>query len=698
MDERTYTIHVIRVSDAMLWDLQVKSKTAIPGDSGMFNALSPGYVPEKTGYLSKVGAQVSVLSLWLLRKEGVTIKYRYQIEGETPSAVMEIAPNPNAPEDKYTAEIAFPAAKEWVEFTVEASMEIPLPTPHTESDTYTVKVVRPFKVDFDPAAITAGFTGEISGISPYRFAVGNIVSFTLTPPFGTTTSTVTYSYTPSGGSTVTGSINPSSSHLYALIMPDADVVISGTAMPVPAAEGLNVRYVREGGKPYGTGPGQADAKTWVTATNNLQALIEAFDPATGGGNYEIWVARGTYAPDWSAISSASWYSGAPSSAPSHRWAFVLKNGVRIYGGFNGSEKNQSDREGRDYRANLTTLSGNLGDQGTVLCALVAAGTSSTPLTAYIEGLTVNGGYNVLGYGDEYQINGNNMKNTMSHPEIPTYPNDVFTGNILHLVNARVLCKNVDFDSGQAMYASGIAVWANARLALVNCTVKGSQSAGYGSAVSLLAGTSRLVMIGGLLHLNWDAGGVFAIDHGQALLVNARIADNHENPVKVRRSGKGWFINTSITGNKGTVNSDAIETITTEAREENGVTEIDYGDAYLYNSVVRGNFLQTYGKKVWFYNTIAPDINGFAVTRNGTTSLAGGQLVDQGTIGYYPLDTGGNWNTGAPGYSVITDIVGVSSTPGTWEYTAANEIKAALLKDGNGNSRFNGTIDLGAVEE
>jgi hypothetical protein len=676
MDERTYTIHVIRISDAMLWDLRVLSKTGVPNDPGMFNALSPGYIPETTGYLVKVNAQAVKVSLWLLRKEGVTTKYRYRIDGGPFSGEEIIAPNQDAPGDEYTAEISFPADKESLEFEITVSMEVPRPSPHTETGTYTVKVVRPFQVEIDD---TAGFTGGVIG-GP-RFSVGDVVSFTLSPPFGTETSGVRYTYTPSGGSEVAAHIAPSSSNLYSLIMPDAAVVISGECQPVPAAADTNVRYVWEGGAPY---PSSGDGLSWVTATNDLQAVIDAFDPddpAPGGNNYEIWVAKGTYTPDWSTINSASWYSGVPSDAPAHRWSFVLKDGVRIYGGFNGTEKDQAGKDSRDWQTNLTTLSGELGDLGTNRHAVVAAGTDSTPIYAYLEGLAVHGGYNVLGYSDLYSINGNDM-NAFGYS----------IGNILYLVNARVFCKDVDFDNGQAHYASGIAVWSNAHLALINCTVKRSQSAGYGSALSLLNSTSRLVMIGGRLHLNWDAGGVFAVSGGKALLVNVRIDGNHENPVKVSNSGTGIFINTSITGNRGTTESDADRTITTDGA----------GTVHLYNSVVTDNFLQTYGDNVWFHNTIAPDINGATVNQtNGTVSWPyGSPWVNQGDDSYYPLDSVGAWSIGAPGYTVITDVVGdpASTTPGAWKHTAAAGMKAALLKDGNSNSRFNGTIDLGAVEQ
>jgi hypothetical protein len=82
----------------------------------------------------------------------------------------------------------------------------------------------------------------------------------------------------------------------------------------------------------------------------------------------------------------------------------------------------------------------------------------------------------------------------------------------------------------------------------------------------------------------------------------------------------------------------------------------------------------------------------------------GSHANRGNNNYYPLLSplnGGGWNTLSPGYLVIVDAVGnpVSVTPGSWEDTVLEAIKAALAKDGNGNSRFKeNIIDLGAVEK
>lgn len=87
--------------------------------------------------------------------------------------------------------------------------------------------------------------------------------------------------------------------------------------------------------------GSPDGNSWATAFPTLQDAL-----AVASAGDEIWVAAGVYYPD----------EGGSASADSVSATIVLQNGVAIYGGFVGSE---SVREERDWRANLTILSGDL---------------------------------------------------------------------------------------------------------------------------------------------------------------------------------------------------------------------------------------------------------------------------------------------------------------------------------------------------
>ncbi len=81
-----------------------------------------------------------------------------------------------------------------------------------------------------------------------------------------------------------------------------------------------------------------DGTSWATAYVDLN---QALGHAVSGS--QVWVARGRYLPT----------DGTDRSA-----AFVMKKGVSLYGGFNGTE---SSLEERDWDANVTVLSGDIGE-------------------------------------------------------------------------------------------------------------------------------------------------------------------------------------------------------------------------------------------------------------------------------------------------------------------------------------------------
>lgn len=94
--------------------------------------------------------------------------------------------------------------------------------------------------------------------------------------------------------------------------------------------------------------GLPDGSCWHAPFADLQvALAEADELLDGGATaVEIWVVAGTY---------------YPTDNPGDRTAsFELRNNVEIYGGFAGTE---AARDQRDWNANETILSGDIGEPG-----------------------------------------------------------------------------------------------------------------------------------------------------------------------------------------------------------------------------------------------------------------------------------------------------------------------------------------------
>ncbi|GAB3985572.1 hypothetical protein GCM10028807_01110 [Spirosoma daeguense] len=95
-------------------------------------------------------------------------------------------------------------------------------------------------------------------------------------------------------------------------------------------------------KPARTGTG--DGTSWANASSDLQAMIDRVSSL--GVNPQVWVAKGVYKPV--GIGNAD-----------RTVSFILRSGVAIYGGFNGTETNLSGRP--TTLPSSTTLSGNIGD-------------------------------------------------------------------------------------------------------------------------------------------------------------------------------------------------------------------------------------------------------------------------------------------------------------------------------------------------
>jgi predicted outer membrane repeat protein len=86
--------------------------------------------------------------------------------------------------------------------------------------------------------------------------------------------------------------------------------------------------------------GQGSGSSWADASSDLAAIL-----AHARSGDEVWVAGGTYTPSKNGDRQAS---------------FILREGVRVYGGFSGLE---TERTQRDWGKYPTILSGEIGEPG-----------------------------------------------------------------------------------------------------------------------------------------------------------------------------------------------------------------------------------------------------------------------------------------------------------------------------------------------
>ncbi|MGI6616919.1 MAG: choice-of-anchor Q domain-containing protein [Saccharofermentanales bacterium] len=143
------------------------------------------------------------------------------------------------------------------------------------------------------------------------------------------------------------------------------------------------------------GAGSQEGTSWDNASSNLKEVMN--NKAQDG--HEILVAKGTYTLSTEVTDT-----------------FLLKKGVKVYGGFAGGETSLSNRNWVD---NVTILDG----QGNVY-HVVTGGSGATPDDTRLDGFTVTGGNANDPYSDS-DSNGGGMFNNNSSP---TVVNCTFSGN------------------------------------------------------------------------------------------------------------------------------------------------------------------------------------------------------------------------------------------------------------------------------
>ncbi len=205
--------------------------------------------------------------------------------------------------------------------------------------------------------------------------------------------------------------------------------------------------------------GNGDCSSWVNACG-LQTALE-----NAGTGDEIWVATGVY---------------KPTNGIDRTVSFQLKSGVALYGGFAGSE---TSREGRDWEAHQTILSGDIGDEADNSDnSYHVVSSSGVTKTAVLDGFTITGGY-AVGAVDS----GGGMFNDLSSPALM---NLIFSGNVAEFgagifnFQSSPTLVNVVFSGNLALFGGGgIFNYYASNPGLINVTFSGNTGGGLGGGIA-----------------------------------------------------------------------------------------------------------------------------------------------------------------------------------------------------------------------
>ncbi|PKO16156.1 MAG: hypothetical protein CVU39_09010 [Chloroflexi bacterium HGW-Chloroflexi-10] len=204
---------------------------------------------------------------------------------------------------------------------------------------------------------------------------------------------------------------------------------------------IATRYV----KPDGVASG--DCSTWAAACNLQYAISVATN------SQEIWVMQGTYKPGTTRDDT-----------------FILKNGVRYYGGFSG---NESSFNQRNILLNVTILSGDIGVLGNNADNsqhVVSANWANN--ATILDGFTISGGKSETNGGGLYSVNSS-----------PLLRNLKFIGNSavedgagVFLDNSQSQLISVDFiDNTSERFGGGLYVHNSMLLFITNAVFLGNSA-------------------------------------------------------------------------------------------------------------------------------------------------------------------------------------------------------------------------------
>lgn len=200
--------------------------------------------------------------------------------------------------------------------------------------------------------------------------------------------------------------------------------------------------------------GANDGSSWTNAFTKLQdALFQACPNIT-----QIWVAKGTYYPD----------EGGGKINNDRLAYFTMKNNLAIYGGFNGTESQLSER---NFATNETILSGDI-DQNDAANFTNNSGNSYHVVANYDTSLTHTA---IL---DGFTITGGNANYSGNDPSLALNKNG---GGIINMSSSPVI-NNCKFLGNSSINLGGGAYNDSAQVNFNNCTFTTNSAAMNGGAV------------------------------------------------------------------------------------------------------------------------------------------------------------------------------------------------------------------------
>jgi len=361
-----------------------------------------------------------------------------------------------------------------------------------------------------------------------------------------------------------------------------------------ATTNATVYYVNRD-RPNNTGAGTS----WATAKKDLQNAINI---AASGD--EIWVRTGVYTPTQD-------LNGSLTPLNPRDKAFYLKDKVKVYGGFKGTETLLWQRNWTSY---LTILSGEIGDIYTVddNCYHVAV-TIADNATTWLDGFTIENNFNK--YADA---------GTMTSPEGSIYRNE---GGAMICLRSNFTIKNCIIQNNKSYIGAGMHVYYNSNPTIANCIFTKNKSDRY-FAAGLLITTYCSVNITNSSFVN-NSGGGLGIVYSTMTANDCLFEDNTAN------YGSGIYLY-----NHAKVTIDRSIIYNNKAKIEGaGIYNGGYSDLQISNSLIEQNTAYQLGGGISttgssFTKMVNCTVNYNSTTQEGVGKGGGLYFDDNSTGGIY----------------------------------------------------------------
>lgn len=415
-------------------------------------------------------------------------------------------------------------------------------------------------------------------------------------------------------------------------------------------------------KAYGTvwyvninATGTNSGTSWTDAYTDLQSAI-------GASNFgdEIWVAAGTY---------------KPTATTSRTISFSIKNGTKVFGGFNGTETLVTQR---NSVVNVTILSGEIATGSANDNSYNVVYFSNVGNQTKIDGFSILGGYNSTGSGAG--VRSANSSPILDNCKIIGNYADI-GGGLSHGGSGNITIQNCLFEGNICATQGGaINIYVGTNNSITNCYIKSNQSSGLGGAICVSASSqagltvSHSVIAGNTS----NSSGIYFNSSSLVNLYNCLIVGNYSNTTGVIRTEtfsstqSNKVINCTIAHNNQGVTTGTANTSVALNSQSSVINSVIYGNNALS---------QVLGTGVSMSNCIM---------QSGTSSASGANVLSSnpyfvlpGTVTSAPFDTTGlNYRLKPISAGINFGLNG--SVVGTTDLA--------------GNTRIqNTTVDLGAYE-